>query len=96
MRPFELGGKPRQAALPLLIGVAKMKKLRATVVLEMAFSLHDKGSFTEQEIRDETEASRSTFFRCLSDLRCYLQEHRPYAEIVFDSQNGVYKMTKID
>ena len=67
-----------------------MKNLRATVVLEMVFAIQEKGYFSEDEIVDETGVSRSTFFRCLSDLRCYLQEHRPYMEIVHDPKKETY------
>ena len=71
-----------------------MKNQRASVVMEMVFSLQEKGYFTELEITSELEISRSTFFRSLSDLRCFLMERRPWLEIDFDSGDGVYRYTK--
>ena len=71
-----------------------MKNQRAAVVLEMVFSLQEKGSFAEADIMDGLGISRSTFFRSLSDLRCYLQEQRPYMEIAYDSKKGTYSIRK--
>lgn len=71
-----------------------MKNQRAAVVLEMVFALQEKGHFTEAGIISELRISRSTFFRCLSDLRCYLQERRPFEEIVYDDTKGVYRLEK--
>lgn len=72
-----------------------MKSLRASVVLEMVFELFENGFFTEGGIMAKLEVSRSTFFRCLSDVRCYLQEQRPFMEIVYEAQTCQYRLTEI-
>ena len=72
-----------------------MKNQRTSVVMEMVFSLQEKGSFTESGITSELGISRSTFFRSLSDFRCYLQERRPWLEVEFDSDKGNYTYAKM-
>lgn len=69
-----------------------MKNRRTEVVLEMMVSLWSKGSFKEGPIKEELSVSRSTFFRGLSDLRCYLAEHRPYVELIYDEEKGAYRL----
>ena len=69
-----------------------MKIIRTTVVLKMAFSLMEGKGFSEASIRDELNISRSTFFRSLSDLRCYLMEHRPYQELQYDDATKMYSL----
>ena len=72
-----------------------MKNQRTSVVMEMVFSLQEKGYFTESEITSELGISRSTFFRSLSDLRCYLMERKPWLEVDFDSSKGTYRYAKV-
>ena len=68
-----------------------MKSNRAAVVLEMAFRLQDDGFFDETSLRDDLNISRSTFYRSLSDFRCYLIERRPDIELAFSAKrNGYY------
>ena len=67
-----------------------MKNQRALVVMEMIFSLYENGSFSECDIEMDLNISRSTFYRSLSDLRCFLQERRPYVEVVYDAERQVY------
>lgn len=69
-----------------------MKIIRTTVVLKMAFSLMEGKNFSEASIRDELNISRSTFFRSLSDLRCFLMECRPFQEIKYDEKLKTYSL----
>ena len=73
-----------------------MKNIRTSVVLEMAFRLLDGQTFTEEAIRNDFSISRSTFYRGLSDVRCYLTEHRPFYELVFDPKAKVYALVKVE
>ena len=61
----------------------------------MVFSLQEKGNFSRMAIIEKLGISRSTFFRTLSDLRCYLQEQRPYLELVTDTEKDVYVLRQI-
>ena len=72
-----------------------MKNGRAAVVLEMLFRIEEKGYFEEHSIRDEMGVSRSTFFRSLSDFRCFLMEHRPHLELVFNDGKDRYELIEI-
>ncbi len=65
---------------------------RVNVVLEMMFSLQENGSFSKTAIMNQLGISRSTFFRSLSDLRCYLQERRPYMELCLDTDRDMYML----
>lgn len=58
----------------------------------MLFCLIDRGFFTEQEIIDAFGLSRPSFFRALSDFRCYLQEYRPQTELVYDKVSKRYRL----
>lgn len=72
-----------------------MKNIRTSVVLEMAFRLLDGQTFTEEAIRNDFSISRSTFYRGLSDVRCFLIEHRPFYELVYDPKMKAYVLTKV-
>lgn len=72
-----------------------MKTVRAGTALLMAFLLEEKGYFTEEEIVEETGVAPSSFFLSLSDFRCFLQEHRPYLELVFDRAKRHYVLRQI-
>ena len=61
----------------------------------MLFCLIDRGFFTEQEIVDEFGLSRPSFFRALSDFRCYLQEHRPQTELVYEKETKHYRFSYV-
>ena len=89
MMLFELG-KPNISGAAPIKGGRKISNQRVTVVLEMMFSLQECGSFSRTQLMSHLNISRSTFFRALSDLRCYLQEHRPYLELYLDPQNETY------
>ena len=71
-----------------------MKSNRAAVVLEMAFRLQEAGFFDETSLRDNLNISRSTFYRSLSDFRCYLIERRPDIELAFSSKKNAYYFRK--
>jgi len=73
----------------------KMKTNRPTVVLHMAFQITDKGSFQEKQVCTDLAISRSSFFRALSEFRCYLQEHQPWYDLVFDSKDDCYRVTDL-
>jgi hypothetical protein len=72
-----------------------MKTNRASLVLHMSFCLLAKGGFTEKEVIEEFGASRASFFRALSEFRCYLLEHRPWLELVFDAQTRSYRLVDL-
>ena len=88
---FELGN-PKSRGAAFKKGGNKISNQRVTVVLEMMFSLHEKGSFSRSELLSSLNISRSTFFRALSDVRCYLQEHRPYLELSLDLGKDAYAL----
>ena len=67
-----------------------MKSARNYILLAMMFALEDKGMFVEKDIMYATGCSRSSFFRALSDLRCYLQEQRPWEELDYDNDRKAY------
>lgn len=67
-----------------------MKTRRSGIVLHMSFLLKEKGKFTEKQIREDLDISRSSFFRALSDFRCYLAENRCFDELVYDSDKSEY------
>ena len=71
-----------------------MKNVRAAIVLHMLFALQEKGSFTERETIDGLDISRSTFFRALSDFRCYLMEHRSWESLEFNSEKNNYYLVR--
>ena len=73
-----------------------MKIMRTTVVLKMAFSLIEENGFSEASIRDELNIPRSTFFRSLSDLRCFLMELRPYQELKYDEKKKTYTLGPVN
>lgn len=72
-----------------------MTNQRVNVVLDMVFSLQENGFFSRKMILEHLNISRSTFFRALSDLRCYLQEQRPYLELELDSERDVYVLRQV-
>ena len=73
-----------------------MKKgVRATIVCEMAFELFENGGFTEKGVIEKLEISRTSFFRGLSDFRCYLMEFRPWVELIFDTTKSCYTLRKL-
>ena len=72
-----------------------MKNKRAYVVLEMFFLTQEKGYFSEAMIVKNLGVSRSTFFKSLSEFRCYLQECRPYYELVYDKEKNVYRLQHV-
>ena len=72
-----------------------MKNIRAAIVLHMLYEILDKGFFSEPSVMEALNISRSTFFRALSDYRCYLLEHRPWEEIEFNSVKQEYRLVKI-
>ena len=88
---FELGN-PKSSSAVFKKGGSKISNQRITVVLEMMFSLQEKGSFSRDELLSGLHISRSTFFRALSDVRCYLQEHRPYLELSLDLGKDAYAL----
>ena len=73
-----------------------MSSQRVNVVLEMVFDLQEKGYFCKSEIQERFNISRSTFFRSLSDLRCFLLEQRPYIDLEFDPEKDTYVLQKVD
>ena len=73
-----------------------MKTTRAGTALLMAFLLSEKGCFTEEDVVGETNVAQSSFFLALSDFRCFLQEHRPYLELVFDRSKKQYVIRQIN
>ena len=72
-----------------------MRTNRASLVLHMSFCLLTKEGFTEKEVVEEFSASRASFFRALSEFRCYLQEHRPWLELVFDNRMKLYHLVDL-
>ena len=72
-----------------------MKSKRSYISLHMLFLLTEKKHMTIEEVLDDLEISRSSFFRALSDFRCYLQEHRPYLELLQDGEQGRYYLSRI-
>ncbi len=68
-----------------------MKTTRTYALLVMFFRLQEKGMFSEAEICDELELSRSSFFRAISDFRSFLQEFRPWQELVVNKK-GKYEL----
>ena len=71
-----------------------MKSKRSAISLHMLFSLMEKKSFTAESIMDDLDISRSSFFRALSDFRCYLLEYRPDIELQFDERKDVYYLDR--
>ena len=71
-----------------------MKNHRATIVLYMHYALNEKGRFTEDEVRAALDISRSSFFRGLSDFRCFLQENRQWENLVYNSRSKYYYIEK--
>ncbi len=72
-----------------------MKKgVRAFIVCEMLFRLNEGKGFTEAEIMEKFSISRSSFYRSLSEIRCYLAEHRPWNELVVKKTTGRYQLTQ--
>ena len=69
-----------------------MKTQRSAIVLHMHYLLIERGFFKENQIRSDLNISRSTFFRALSDFRCYLAENRPSEELLYDSENDSYRL----
>lgn len=69
-----------------------MKSTRPAISIHMAFLLIDNQRFFAQEVMDDLNISRSSFFRALSDFRCYLQEHRPSATLDYDEEQGFYRL----
>lgn len=90
MMSFELGKFQTSRPASKKVGGRSISNQRVSVVLEMVFSLQEKGSFSKDDIMSHLGISRSTFFRSLSDVRCYLQEHRPYLEITLDEDKDSY------
>lgn len=72
-----------------------MRMTRSYAVLKILFDIKDKGSFTEKDVVQSLSISRSTFFRALIEFRCYLTEHRPWEELVFDQENQAYRLKRI-
>jgi len=71
-----------------------MKTNRALIALHMLFCLQEKGCFSEEQIKDELDVSRSSFFRAISEFRCYLQEYKPYLELIYDEEKGRYRLVE--
>ena len=71
-----------------------MKNHRATIVLYMHYALFEKGRFTEEEVRAALDISRSSFFRGLSDFRCFLAENRQWENLVYNSRSKYYYIEK--
>ena len=69
-----------------------MKSKRPAIGLHMAFLLMEQKSFTAEKVMEDLDISRSSFFRALSDFRCYLQEFRPEIDLVLDEKKGVYRL----
>ena len=67
-----------------------MKNIRAAIVLYMSFAIRERGLFSENEVISALNISRSSFFRALSDFRCYLMEYRPWESVEFDSDKMNY------
>ena len=61
----------------------------------MLFLLTEKKTIKMEEVMDDLEVSRSSFFRALSDFRCYLQEHRPYLELLYDEEKETYSLVPL-
>ncbi|MBR1846728.1 MAG: hypothetical protein IJ787_03335 [Bacilli bacterium] len=72
-----------------------MKSKRSYISLHMLFLLTEKKAIKMEEVMDDLEVSRSSFFRALSDFRCYLQEHRPYLELLYDEEKETYSLVPL-
>ncbi len=72
-----------------------MKSVRPNIVLYMCYTLQERGYFTEEGICADLRISRSTFFRALSDFRCFEQEYRPFEELCFDPISRKYEVRDI-
>ena len=72
-----------------------MKSKRSYISLHMLFLLTEKKTIKMEEVMDDLEVSRSSFFRALSDFRCYLQEHRPYLELLYDEEKETYSLVPL-
>ena len=73
-----------------------MKTTRTGTALLMVFLLQEKGYFTKEEVAGGVSVAPSSFFLALSDFRCFLQEHRPYMELVFDRAKKRYEIQQIN
>ena len=73
-----------------------MKSKRSAISLHMLFRLMEKKCFTAEKIMEDLDISRSSFFRALSDFRCYLLEYHPDIELEFDGEKNVYYLYKYD
>lgn len=71
-----------------------MKSKRPAISLHMLFTLLERKSFTAEQIMDDLGISRSSFFRALSDFRCYLQEYHPGYEIIASGDACEYRLCK--
>lgn len=69
-----------------------MKSKRPAIGLHMVFLLTEQKSFSAEKVMEDLDISRSSFFRALSDFRCYLQEFRPEIDLVLDEKKGVYRL----
>ena len=67
-----------------------MKSKRPAISLHMLFQLLDKKAFSAEDVMSELNISRSSFFRALSDFRCYLQEYHPELDLCFDAEKNRY------
>ena len=73
-----------------------MKSKRPAISLHMLFLLMDRKSFTMEEVVSKLGISRSSFFRALSDFRCYLQEYHPEYDLILDDNKGRYYLSQFN
>ncbi|MCR5491096.1 MAG: hypothetical protein K6F32_03080 [Bacilli bacterium] len=73
-----------------------MKTNRAVIILHMLFCLREKGVFTEKQIIEDLAISRSSFFRAISEFRCYLQEFKPWYELASNEKKGGYVLIELN
>ena len=67
-----------------------MQNRRSDLHFEFLFRLAKEGCFDTQSMLEQFDASLTSFHRAISDFRCYLAEHRPEYELVFDRERKCY------
>lgn len=72
-----------------------MKSIRIQIVLIMAMLLNKRGSFTEADVYNEIDISKSSFNRAISDYRSFLIEHNNGLDLMFDGRNKCYRLVAV-
>lgn len=68
-----------------------MKSVKTTLVLEMAFLLERKGSFTIEDVMKNTGASCASVQRALDDYRDFLASLGENETIFYSRNEGCYR-----